>query len=556
MRHDYKQFYPHPLGAVPYRARLCYILLAIVTLLLFFLITSNDNLKKKAQSGLYFPRPSETPPPHIGRYKIQASFPSESKDARAIRLQRQNRVRKEFIHAWNGYKKHAWLHDEVMPLSGGWKDTFVGWAATLVDSLDTLYIMGLRKEFEDTLQTLRQIDFSRPNAERVPVFETNIRYLGGLLGAWDVSEHRYPILIEKAKQLGDLLYEAFNTESGIPAPYYWWNKQREGKIPGENGVLVAQIASLSLEFIRLSQVTGDSKYSDAIQRITDQLQRTQNVTSLPGMWPAKANCMGPGLAFTSSSYTLGAFADSAFEYLPKTHLLLPASKSSQQYLDMYRNALASFSKNLFFRPNLPGNPKVLFPGSAEAPSGSPHLHTQVQHLACFVGGMVGLGSRLSKSSQELDLAIQLTNGCVWAYENTPTGIMPEIFHVDRCADPSSCQFTWEGNGFTRIDDPSYQLRPEAIESVFIMYRLTADGSWQEKGWKMFEAIAKHTRTDIANARIQNVMSENPELEDSMESFWLAETLKYFYLLYSEPDVVSLDEYVLNTEAHPLRQASG
>jgi mannosyl-oligosaccharide alpha-1,2-mannosidase len=222
---------------------------------------------------------------------------------------------------------------------------------------------------------------------------------------------------------------------------------------------------------------------------------------------------------------------------------------------MYRNSLASFSKNLFFRPNLPGNPKILFPGSAEAPSGSPYLDTQVQHLACFVGGMVGLGSRLSKSSQELDLAIQLTNGCVWAYENTPTGIMPEIFHVDRCADPSSCQFTGEGSGFTRIDDPSYQLRPEAIESVFIMYRLTADVSWQEKGWKMFEAIAKHTRTDIANARIQNVMSENPELDDSMESFWLAETLKYFYLLYSEPDVVSLDEYVLNTEAHPLRQVS-
>ncbi|KAM3067683.1 hypothetical protein ACMFMG_000004 [Clarireedia jacksonii] len=554
MRHDHKQFYPHPLGIVPHRARLRYILLAIVTLFLFFLITSNNNLKRNTRAWQPFPVSSGNQPPRIGRYKIQASFSSESKDARAIRLQRQERVRKEFIHAWNGYKKNAWLHDEVMPLSGGWKDTFVGWAATVVDSLDTLYIMGLRKEFEDALHTLKQIDFSRPNAERVPVFETNIRYLGGLLGAWDISGHQYPVLLEKAKQLGDLLYEAFDTASGIPTPYYWWDKKREGKIPGENGVLVAQIASLSLEFIRLSQVTGESKYFDAVQNITDQLQRTQNLTSLPGMWPAKANCMGSSLAFTSSSYTLGAFADSAFEYLPKTHLLLPESKSSQQYLNMYRHALASFSKHLFFKPKLPGNPKILFSGSAEAPSGTPYLDTQVQHLGCFVGGMVGLGSRISKSSQELDLAIQLTDGCVWAYENTPTGIMPEIFHVDRCTDPSSCQFTGEGSGFTRIDDPSYQLRPEAIESVFIMYRLTADSSWQEKGWKMFEAIAKHTRTDIANARVQNVMSEKPELEDSMESFWLAETLKYFYLLYSEPGLVNLDEYVLNTEAHPLRQA--
>ena len=85
-----------------------------------------------------------------------------------------------------------------------------------------------------------------------------------------------------------------------------------------------------------------------------------------------------------------------------------------------------------------------------------------------------------------------------------------------------------------------------------MHRLTADSSWQEKGWRMFEAIIKHTTTDIANARLRNVMDENPAKQDSMESFWLAETLKYFYLLYSEPLLVSLDDFVLNTEAHPLR----
>ena len=69
---------------------------------------------------------------------------------------------------------------------------------------------------------------------------------------------------------------------------------------------------------------------------------------------------------------------------------------------------------------------------------------------------------------------------------------------------------------------------------------------------MFEAIIKHTTTDIANAGIRNVMDEYPSKEDCMESFWLAETLKYFYLLYSEPELVSLDEFVLNTEAHPLK----
>ncbi|KAJ8059411.1 hypothetical protein OCU04_012358 [Sclerotinia nivalis] len=452
------------------------------------------------------------------------------------------------------------MHDEVMPLSGGQKDTFVGWAATLVDSLDTLYIMGLKEAFEDALESLKRIDFSKPNTERVPVFESTIRYLGGLLGAWDVSGHRYPILLEKAKQLGDLLFKAFNTESGIPTPYYWWEKelQKGGKILGENGVLVAQIASLSLEFIRLSQVTGDRKYEKSIQKITDQLENTQNTTALPGMWPSQANCMGSNLAFLSLSFTLGAFGDSAFEYLPKTHLILPKSSSADQYLRMYRNALSTITKHLIFRPNLPGDPDILFTGTVDVDSGQPLLDAQIQHLACFTGGMVGLGSRINQSPPEMETAIKLTNGCIWAYENTPSGIMPEMFHVDPCTNTSSCEFhgSSSDNGFTRIEDPSYQLRPEAIESVFIMYRLTGDPTWQEKGWKMFSAIIKHTHTKIANARIKNVMDEKPEKEDSMESFWLAETLKYFYLLFSEPDVLSLDEWVLNTEAHPLRQAGG
>ena len=159
---------------------------------------------------------------------------------------------------------------------------------------------------------------------------------------------------------------------------------------------------------------------------------------------------------------------------------------------------------------------------------------------------------MANSAEELETARKLTDGCVWAYQNTPSGIMPEIFHVEACPDPDSCTWEGTGTGFRSVEDPTYQLRPEAIESVFIMYRLTADPSWQDKGWKMFEAIIKHTTTKIANAGIQNVMDKNSLKEDSMESFWLAETLKYFYLLYSEPELVSLDEFVLNTEAHPLK----
>jgi mannosyl-oligosaccharide alpha-1,2-mannosidase len=112
-----------------------------------------------------------------------------------------------------------------------------------VDSLDALYILGMEIEFEEALKSLELIDFSMPSGEPVAVFEVTIRCLGGLLGAWDISDHKYPIFLEKATQLGDLLYKAFNTPSGLPVPYYDWQHQGPEKLVGERGVIIAQIRS-------------------------------------------------------------------------------------------------------------------------------------------------------------------------------------------------------------------------------------------------------------------------------------------------------------------------
>ncbi len=95
-----------------------------------------------------------------------------------------------------------------------------------------------------------------------------------------------------------------------------------------------------------------------------------------------------------------------------------------------------------------------------------------------------------------------------------------------------------------LSNTNYHKRPEAIESIFILYRITGDTSLQDKAWRMFEAIEKYTRTEIANAALDDVTTEDPPKSDRMESFWTAETLKYFYLIFSTPDVISLDEYVL------------
>lgn len=111
-------------------------------------------------------------------------------------------------------------------------------------------------------------------------------------------------------------------------------------------------------------------------------------------------------------------------------------------------------------------------------------------------------------------------------------------------------------GFVSMNDKRYILRPEAIESVWYMYRITGDPVWQEKGWRMWEAVVHATRTEFGHSAIGDVLADpagDAIQLDNMESFWFAETLKYFYLLFTTPDVISLDDYVLNTEAHPFKR---
>lgn len=126
------------------------------------------------------------------------------------------------MHAWNGYKKHAWGKDEVTPITGKHDNPFGGWAATLVDSLDSLLIMGLTDEFEKALEVVEQIDFHTTETKHINVFETTIRYLGGLLAAYDLTNGKYPVLLRKAVEIGEFLYAAFDTPNRMHMARWDW----------------------------------------------------------------------------------------------------------------------------------------------------------------------------------------------------------------------------------------------------------------------------------------------------------------------------------------------
>lgn len=250
---------------------------------------------------------------------IQHSFSSshESKEARKVRTARLEAVKGNFTHAWQGYKTHAWGSDEVAPLSGAAQNPFGGWAATLVDALDSLWIMGLYSEFEDAVRLVEKLDFTSCSLEELNVFETTIRYLGGLLAAYDVSGGKYPILLRKAIEIGQMLYVAFDTPNRMPITRWKFHDAILG-VPQETseGVLVAEIGSLTLEFTRLSQLTKDDRYFDAVQRIMDEFDAQQNQTKLPGMWPVIVNAKSMNF-HDYSGFTIGGMADSLYEYLPK-----------------------------------------------------------------------------------------------------------------------------------------------------------------------------------------------------------------------------------------------
>lgn len=156
--------------------------------------------------------------------RIQHTFPEETRRERKARLKKRDAVKEAFLHSWNGYKDYAWMRDEVKPRTGGYQDTFNGWGATLVDSLDALVIMGLDDELQLALEALEEIDFTTTKSRQVPVFEIIIRYMGGFIAAHDLTEGKHPILLRKAVELGEMIFNAFDTHNRMPQVRWEWTR--------------------------------------------------------------------------------------------------------------------------------------------------------------------------------------------------------------------------------------------------------------------------------------------------------------------------------------------
>lgn len=454
--------------------------------------------------------------------RIQARDRAERHDD--VAGARKEAVRRAFVKSWEAYKKHAWTRDELMPLSGKGRHSFSGWAAQLVDALDTLWIMGLEDDFYLAVQEVAVTDWARTrDGKPINLFEVTIRYLGGLLSAYDLSQE--PVLRAKAIELGDALYAAFDTPNRLPTLWLSLDQARTGGQEAELNIPPAAVGSLSLEFTRLSQITGDDKYYDATERIKLFFGRTQAQTKVPGLWPRVVNCRNESV--DAQVFSLGAGSDSLYEYLPKMHALLGGL--NPQYEEMAIRALDAARDKLLYRPLTPKSDNILMAGNVHWADGTTTLTAEMQHLTCFAGGTYGLAGRLLGRRGYVDLASRLAAGCVWAYDSFPTNLMPEIAELVACesADglcPSADEALRTGGfgghllpgGFVRVRDPRYLLRPEAVESVFYMWRITGDQVWRDAAWRMWQGIVRETETELAFASIEDVRVHASAKMDSME----------------------------------------
>lgn len=446
-----------------------------------------------------------------------------------VDMQRREKVKEAMLHAWNSYDKFAWGQDELQPQSKSGVNSFGGLGATLIDSLDTLYIMGLDEQFQKAREWVANtLDFNKDYD--ASVFETTIRVVGGLLSAYDLSHDK--VFLDKAKDIAERLLPAWDSPSGVPFNTINLAHGRPHN-PGWTGgdSILADSGTEQVEFIALSQRTGDPKYQLKVEKVIEVLNKT-----FPddGLLPIYINT-DSGTASSRAVITFGAMGDSFYEYLLKVWVQGNKTFAVKPYRVMWETSMKGLMS--LVRRSTPSNFAYICEKTGDS------LSDKMDELACFAPGMLALGASgygPGEAEKILSLAEELAWTCYNFYQSTPTKLAGENYFFHSGQD-MSVGTSWN------------ILRPETVESLFYLYRLTGNKTYQEWGWNIFQAFEKNSRVESGYVGLKDV---NTGVKDNMmQSFFLAETLKYLYLLFSPPSVISLDEWVFNTEAHPLKIVS-
>ena len=442
--------------------------------------------------------------------------PQQFTPKRSASLERQNLsadVRSEFLHAWRAYKKYAWGHDDLKPLSKSYHDWYAEpLLMTPVDALDTMILMGLKDEAASTRKYIIQ-NLSFDKDISVQNFEVTIRLLGGLLSSYQLTGDRR--LLALAEDLGNRLLPVFESPTGLPYRYVnlKTGKVRDAKTnPAEAGTLL-------IEFGTLSKLTRRPVFYDKAKRALVAIYERRSPIGLVGTWID----VETGKWTDTDSHISGAI-DSYYEYLLKCWLLFGDEDCHRMWLDsiaaINRYLADQFDREISRRPSL-----ELWYGHADMNTGA-RTATTYGALDAFFPAVLALSGDLARAKR-----LQESSFDMWTLQ----GIEPEEINYRTM----------------NINYAGYPLRPEIIESTYYLYHYTHNANYLLMGDTLFRDFVKHCRTDEGYAALKSVVTK--EQADSMQSFLFAETFKYFYLLFAPPKTLNFDKVIFNTEAHPIRR---
>ena len=409
----------------------------------------------------------------------------------------------------------------MQPNRGDIDDALGNFSLTLIDSLDSLVILNNLDEFERAVDlVINNVQFDSDVS--VSVFETNIRVVGGLISAHllaDLVKNKYPgermdwykdQLLDLALDMGYRLLPAFNTSTGLPHPRvnlkYGLKSGKVKPLVGETCTACA--GTMILEFAALSRLTGEPVFEDKASRAMDVIWQQRHRMS---------NLVGNVLNIQTGDWVrrdsgVGAGIDSYYEYVAKAYVLLGDDK----YLNRWQTHYSAIMKYLGVRPLLQ----------------DVHMHRPTASAKHFIDALGAFWPGLQVMMGDLEPAIESHEILYQIMQRHH--FIPEAFTAD-------FQVHWG----------QHLLRPEFVESTYFLYRATEDPYYLEVGKKVLKSLQKHARVTCGYATIKDVRTMVKE--DRMDSFVLAETFKYLYLLFAEERdlIVDLDDFVFTTEAHLL-----
>jgi mannosyl-oligosaccharide alpha-1,2-mannosidase len=437
---------------------------------------------------------------------------------------RQDAIRAAFQFAWSNYAQFCWGNDELRPMTGRCLNRLYA-GLTIVDSLSTLYVMGLHREFQHAREFVAH-DFA-PHGNWT-VFEFIIRFVGSFISAYELTGD--PLFLDKAVDCAAAVVPLFDPITGIPLL-----KLHLGATDGgitatgtDESATLAEAGSSQLEFLALAGLTGHTRFADVALRFYRFI------------WP---EFPGQGLIDAEIDrqpipvYRAGAGSDSYYEYVLKSYIL--TGGTSPALLARYNDFVRDVRQNLTFRSV---HAKLAGVGTREGD----RLIPAMDHLSAFLPGLLALGTVRGNPRAEADLSFadELVGTFSVLQQTWRAKVVPEkvLFNTDNASRKEDVELGFD----------EYWLRPEVIESIYVLWKFTGLQKYRDIAWEFFLGIEESCKVQYGYARAMSIGEPEKRNLDMMDSFFLAETLKYLYLIFDDSRFLSPTEWVFSTEGQPFR----